>query len=170
MERFAASAYFIRANQTSDIVKNYSYRSLEDEQKPSEPDAIVLEAMGKKLASDPRYVPLELGPARQALLLANKRKAAEAAEASKRKLARLQNKTANWDTLEQKERSRKDAGDDNPEQPQNPDEEEEEDEDGLAADDPLEEDGDDYMQDYYASEDDDGSDGGGGGDDGEAVF
>ena len=167
MERFAASPYFITARPASDIIRNYSYRSLNDKRlhQPLDPDAAVLEAMGKKLSNDERYVPSELGPSR-ALLLARKRKAA--AEAANDK-SKLRNKrTNNLDTWEQREKSRKESGDENPESQiaRDPDEEEH-DEDILGADDAMEDEGDDYNQDYYASEDDDDSDGGG---DGEAVF
>jgi len=159
MEQFAASPFHVKVNQSVDVVR-YSTRE-QQLQQSKEPDLLVLEAIGKKLANDERHIPTELGPKRTA--------AAEAAKKLRAKKVR-KNKAAKWDDLEKREKMG-DLG-----EGKTGEEEEEEEDDGepIEAEDPGEEEGDDYIQDHYASDDEgggaDGGDEGGGGGDDEAVF
>lgn len=192
MEQFAASPFFVKVHQTADVArwnagiqqtsnangkvdKNYKIRT-----GYKEPEDLVLDAMGSKLANDERYVPAELGPNRHIVdqtiaKLRNKKRnrAATGAAGS----AKLQNQVKLED-LERRER-KGGAVDDEENEAKGDGTGEEKDKEGsnnedddlgefLDAEDAMEEEGDDYMQDYYASEDEDDDDGGG--DDGEPVF
>jgi len=164
MEHFASSPFYLRANQNVDVAR-YS-TDMENRRngkpKPTEPDEIVLQAIGEKLARDERFIPEELGSNRGAAQAA---RLAAVREKARKSLADGGGKSTNLEALEKRERKR--AGLDEDGNKKEGEEEEDIIDDDLNADDPLEEDGDDYMQDYYASEDEDD---GGGGEDGEPVF